>query len=124
EPERAHAFLGRALSILGRQPPRNDPAAAKRLKSYLCLLMGLSAAKDKTLAGKVSNAIWRLEEPEEAAKYEKEQKEREARGETDKEIVEGRVLNGRAVTKPPPEYPVAAKQQRIMGTVVVQITVD
>ena len=123
-PEQAHSFLSWAISILSRQPPRKDPATAKRLKSYLCPLMGLSAANDKELAGKVSNAIWRFEEPEAAAEYEKEQKEREARGETGKKIVEGGVLNGHAVRKPPPDYPLAAKQQRVMGTVVVQIVVD
>ena len=122
--DQAHAFLARALSILRRQPPRKDPATAKRLKGYLCPLMGLSAANDKELAGKVSNAVWRLEKPETAAEYEKDQKERAARGEADKEIVEGRVLNGRAIEEPQPDYPIEAKQQRVMGTVVVQIMVD
>lgn len=38
--------------------------------------------------------------------------------------VSGGVLNGRAVSKPAPEYPPEAKAARAQGTVVLQITVD
>ena len=34
------------------------------------------------------------------------------------------VLNGKAISKPTPRYPAAARQALISGTVVVQITVD
>jgi TonB family protein len=40
------------------------------------------------------------------------------------QIVAGGVINGKAVKKPRPEYPPAAKAARAMGTVVVQILVD
>jgi TonB family protein len=39
-------------------------------------------------------------------------------------IVMGGVLNGKALKKPLPEYPLLAKRSRISGTVAVQITVD
>ncbi len=39
-------------------------------------------------------------------------------------MVSGGVLNGRALKKPQPDYPLAAKATRQMGTVVVQLTVD
>ena len=39
-------------------------------------------------------------------------------------LVSGGVLNGRAMAKPQPYYPPAAKSARASGTVVVQITVD
>ena len=113
--------LARALAILEKQPPRKDPATEKRLKSYLCVVMGLSAGNDRKLTDKVSHAIWRLEEPEKAAEYEKQQREKKERG---MEIVAGGVLNGHAVSKPPPEYPLEAKRARAMGTVVVKILVD
>jgi TonB family protein len=122
--EQAHALLGRALSILESQPPREDPATAKRLKSYYCPLLGRGPAYNKELSKRVGDVIWRLEEPEQAAKYEKERKEREARGEDYTKIVEGSVLNGRAISKPQPDYPSAAKQQGAQGVVVVHITVD
>lgn len=124
QPEQAYAFLGRALSILGRRPPRKDPAAAARLKTYYCPLMAQRDASATELASRVGKAIRRLEEPEKAAAFEKEEGEREARGEGDKTIVAGGVLNGRVVSKPAPEYPLLAKEQRLGGVVVVEIVVD
>ncbi|HEY0079362.1 MAG TPA: energy transducer TonB [Pyrinomonadaceae bacterium] len=38
--------------------------------------------------------------------------------------VEGGVLNGRALSKPRPEYPTAALRAREQGTVIVRILVD
>jgi TonB family protein len=39
-------------------------------------------------------------------------------------VISGGVLNGKAVSKPPPVYPPIARAARASGTVVVQITVD
>ena len=39
-------------------------------------------------------------------------------------IVAGGVLNGRALRKPQPDYPITAKRAGAQGTVVVQLTVD
>ena len=39
-------------------------------------------------------------------------------------IVSGGILNGKAVSKPAPEYPAIAKAARAQGTVSVQIIVD
>jgi protein TonB len=41
-----------------------------------------------------------------------------------KTVVSGGVLNGKAVSKPPPAYPPIAKAARASGTVTVQILVD
>lgn len=130
QPERAHAFLGRALSILKRQPYAKDTSTAKRLRNYYCPLMGAGAFNNKELSKHLGSVIWRLEEPESAAEFDKDQKEHEARGEVeekkkgDKTLVEGGVLNGHAVSKPAPGYPGAAKLAGVSGTVVVQILVD
>jgi TonB family protein len=40
------------------------------------------------------------------------------------QIATGGVLNGRAISKPPPRYPPEAKQSRAQGTVVVRVVVD
>lgn len=39
-------------------------------------------------------------------------------------LVQGGVINGRAISKPQPDYPEAARQQRIAGGVAVKIVVD
>lgn len=126
-PEEAHALLDRALDILGRPPYAKDSETAKRLKNYFCPLMGLGPAANKELRDRLGKVIRRLEEPLKAAEYEKEEEERAARaasGEEGKRVVEGSVLNGRAISKPQPSYPNAAKQQGVAGTVVVEILVD
>lgn len=43
---------------------------------------------------------------------------------SDAQTVSGGVLNGKAVSKPQPPYPPAAKAARAQGIVVVQVTVD
>ena len=127
QPEEAHALLGRAFDILGRPPYAKDAELAKRLKNYYCPLMRLGPAANKELSDQLWKVIWRLEEPEKAAEYEKEQREREEAEKKPgggKRLVEGGVLNGHAVSKPQPSYPNAAKQQGIGGTVVVYLLVD
>lgn len=124
QPEQAHALLGRALSILKRRPYSKDEATARRLKNYYCPLMSIGPFKNVELTKQLGSVVWGLEEPEKAAKYEQKQKEREERGESDKEVVAGGVLNGHAISKPQPSYPAAAKQARVSGTVVIQILVD
>lgn len=129
--ETAYALLGRALTILGRQPYAKDLGTAKRLKSYFCPLMGLGAGDTKELTKQLGKVVRRLEEPEKAAQYDKEEKELEARAaagvaetKDKKWVVAGGVLNGHAISKPAPEYPVAAKNSGVSGTVVVEILVD
>lgn len=124
ERERAVETLGRAVAILRAQPPQRDDAALRRLKSYLCPLYAGDKEENREILGAVGHAIWRLEEPEQAARLEREEKERNALGLPGRELVQGGVLNGRAVSKPAPEYPLAAKRQRLMGLVVVRIVVD
>lgn len=127
QPAEAHALLGRAFNILMRPPYAKDAELAKHLKNYYCLLMGLGPAANKELSDQLWKVVWRVGEPEEAAEFEKEQKERdeaEQKSGGGKRLVEGGVLNGHAVSKPAPSYPNAAKQQGVGGVVVVYIVVD
>jgi TonB family protein len=48
----------------------------------------------------------------------------DAPGMKGKAVVSGGVLNGKAISKPQPDYPPIAKAARASGTVTVQITVD
>ena len=124
EPGPAYAALARALAILKAQRPRKDPATVSRLRTYYCPLMGIDRLKNAELAKLVGEVIWRLEEPEQAAASDIERKERAARGESDENVVRGEVVNGRALSKPQPDYPRQAKEQRVAGVVVVKIVVD
>ncbi|MBV9924837.1 MAG: TonB family protein [Acidobacteria bacterium] len=125
EREPAYAFLVRAFTILEQQPLKADVQTAERLNKYYCPLMSPDAGDTKELQGQLGKVIWKLEKPDEYAEFlksERERKEREARGET---VAEGGgVLNGKAITKPQPSYPLGAKTQGVSGMVVVQILVD
>lgn len=115
--DKAEAYLDRVVTILRAQPPKKDLATADRVQSYLCPLLG---AKETGVAGKAREVMFRLREPERAAERDKE----EAAGDSRKARVSGGVLNGRVVHKAAPDYPVAARAQRVSGTVVVALTVD
>lgn len=126
-----HAHLGRALTLLGRPPYAKEPALISRLRRYHCTLLGPNDFNNKELSAQVGDVSWRLEYPTSAAEFEREENERAeraARGGTEtkdgKKLVEGGVLNGKAISKPRPGYPPAAKQQRVSGTVLVQVLVD
>ncbi|HWS87405.1 MAG TPA: energy transducer TonB [Pyrinomonadaceae bacterium] len=41
-----------------------------------------------------------------------------------KSVVQGGILNGKALSKPAPVYPLAAKAAGVAGTVVVRVTLD
>jgi TonB family protein len=115
-------YLDRAVTILDKQAPRKDLSTANRLYGYLCPLKDVKGV-DK-LSGRIGEAAYRLEEPEKAAEFERQEKERAARGDSDKNDFKGRVLTGRAIFKPAPPYPAEAKEQGIVGAVILQITVD
>lgn len=120
--DEALKLLGRALKVLAAQPPRKDQAVAERLSNYLCVTATLKGGEE--LLQEAQRVIHRLTYPEESAELEKQEQGRKGRGEGGEETAEGGVLNGRAISKPAPSYPDAAKQQGIMGTVMLRITVD
>lgn len=107
--EQAHALLGRALDILGRQPGTKDAGLAERLKKYYCPLTARGREDNKELTEQLGKVIWKLEAPT---------------LESGKKIAKGEVLNGHAVSKPQPTYSNAAKEQKLSGVVVVLILVD
>ncbi|MCA1591787.1 MAG: TonB family protein, partial [Acidobacteria bacterium] len=118
--DKAKSFYVRAMNILQKAPPRTDAVSIKALKNFLC---ALASTKDTETSKQVFSVLHRLENPEEVADEEKRKKEQEESG-GDKQLVEGGVLNGRAISKPQPSYPTEAIQARISGPVLVQILVD
>lgn len=114
ENEEARTYLARAVSILNSRPPKKDLNTATRIKSYFCPLSATATERDgdKDLTSAMWKAVGRFEEPE------------AAEGVETKKIVAGGVINGRAISKPAPEYPPAAKAQGAEGVVVVYLIVD
>jgi TonB family protein len=123
--DKAEPFYQRALSILEKSPPQRDEAAARELKALLCHLSG---DRGKEISKRVHKQLYRLDNPEQAAESERKKKETPPGvegSETNSYLkVEGGVLNGRAVSKPQPSYPEAARRARAQGTVIVYIVVD
>lgn len=121
EYERAASFLERALDIQTKQPPREDPTTARRLRNYYC---PLAALRYDELASKLFRARVRVEDPERALEEERRWVSLNDRETAGRPVRMGSVLNGKALSKPQPEYPEAAKRQGLSGTVVVEIEVD
>jgi TonB family protein len=131
--EKAEPFYDRAMRLLENSPPQRDPSADRQLKELLCRLDG---PRGKQMSKRVYKLLYRLDNPEQAAESERQEKEREKQqkakgvygvtlGEGDEdEGVVGVVLNGRAISKPAPSYPELAMRARAQGTVIVYITVD
>jgi TonB family protein len=121
EYDRAAHFLERALDIQLKQPPREDPVTAKRLRSYYC---PISALKYDELASKLYRARVRVEDPQRALEEERvweSMNDRETAGAPGRM---GGVMNGKAVVKPQPAYPDEAKRRGVSGTIIVEIEVD
>ena len=104
--EKAHDSLDRATGILNAAAPKLDLPTAKKLQTYICLL---KMEGEEELLREVEAAVVRLESPGHGGRV---------------QPTAGGVLNGRAIRKPAPEYPPAAKNARVSGTVVVRIMVD
>ncbi len=104
--EKAHSSLERATWILNTAAPRLDLTTARKLQGYICLL---KMEGEEELLREVEAAVVRLESPGHALSV---------------RPTAGGVLNGRAIRKPAPAYPPAARNARVAGTVVVRIMVD
>jgi TonB family protein len=127
--DKAEPLYDRALTLLEDSPPQKDPAAVRHLKEMLCRIDG---PRSKETAKRVQRLLNRLEYPEKAeefARQEREEKERAGVSDADGgplgvQIGTGDIISGRAISKPQPEYPQEALRARVSGKVIIYIMVD
>lgn len=108
--KRARSLYARAVDVLERHAPASVPrTVTASLANYLGLLYAEEGGKDSELTTRLNKlfvAIASGASPGGAR------------------VVEGGIINGKALFKPQPEYPPAAITLRAQGTVRVKITVD
>ena len=106
---------------------------ARRWAVVLCCLSFVALAACSRQAGQKTSDTGGEDEAANAnvkkdVKPEPGEEETPAAGNTDdadrKATKEHGVLEGRALSKPPPVYPAAAKEHRISGTAIISIVVD
>ena len=102
--ERAASAYRRSLLIYGKLSGVTTPEFERASDGFACVA---SDSKNRALY-KELNAIRRQFSPPQIPAEE----------------LETRVLNGMAVSLPKPEYPVAARDRRLSGTVVIKVLVD
>jgi TonB family protein len=107
--ERRDATYSRLLDMAQKSPEETLEFASKLFSDYVCTGATHPYASDrqKEIEGRIQQ-LWY------ARKY----------GAGPANVISGGVLAGRALAKPQPGYPLAAKQGRVQGTVVVKVTVD
>lgn len=108
--KRARTLYARIVDIIEQFTPASvSPDVRLSLANYLGLLYSEEGGKDSELTARINKLFVAI-----AA----------AASPGDGKIVEGGVINGRAVYKPQPEYPHSARSVRAQGTVRVKVTVD
>jgi TonB family protein len=103
KPEKAAPLYEQAVIVRGKLLGRNHPEYLKARERYFCL------AYQTHQPDKVKDFMARLGEK---------------RGDGSSDIIEGNVLNGRAISLPKPYYTLEAHRLHLQGTVVVRIKID
>jgi TonB family protein len=117
EPGNVEALLGEAVALVNQGYKAGDPARLRegfeRLRQFV---EGAGAHRARASAAQALEYFRRGAPPKEAA---------EAAGEgAAARPVEGGVINGRAISKPAPPYPLIAKAARASGAVGVRVVVN
>lgn len=118
--DEAFALHQRVIRVKEKYEADDPYGLVSALERFICLSerRGLKAETDK--ARQRVDAIRAKQKQEEVERERAEAK----RSITGGEILRGGVINGKAISKPPPVYPEAAKQLRISGVVTIFVTVD
>lgn len=117
DPGNVEALLGEAVSLVNQGYKAGDPVRLREGFERLRLFIeGAGGHRARASAAQALEYFRRGAPPKEAAA---------AAGEdAAARPVEGGVINGRAVSKPAPPYPLIAKAARAAGTVAVRVVVD
>jgi TonB family protein len=120
--DKALSMHRRALAIREKREATEPNELILALNRFACLSDRLHMKAETT------EALRRVDEivAREDARREREEAEQQASGANISvdDTVRGGVINGKAISKPQPVYPEAAKQQRISGTVTIYVMVD
>jgi TonB family protein len=120
--DKALAAHRRVIGIMEKKYDAEEAwRIARALERFNCLAGRLKMTKEMQAAQKRIDEI-RAHDEERREKYEAERLARPAPDSA--KYLEGGVINGKAISKPQPSYPEAAKQARISGRVSVFVTVD
>ncbi|HWS89627.1 MAG TPA: TonB family protein [Pyrinomonadaceae bacterium] len=120
EPADVEAMLGEALALIDLGHVTGDPA--KLREGFDRLRLFAEKAPAHPARASAAQAVDYFNKP--ARPIEEGVGEKDAPGASPRRIVEGGVINGRAVSKPAPPYPLVAKLARAKGAVIVRILVN
>jgi protein TonB len=110
-------LYARAVGILERHAPASVPkAVTASLANYLGLLYTEEGGKDSELTVRLNKLFIAIASGASPGGV------RVAEG--GERVIDGGIINGKALYKPMPEYPSSAKEARAQGSVRVKITVD
>jgi TonB family protein len=90
----------RAIEIWAKSAGPADARAEMAVEALMCTMAGGGYGKHKKVWARLDEIL------------------------KDADPLRGAVLDGKAVSKPAPEYPAAAKAARVMGSVVIRVWVD
>ena len=121
--DKALAIHRRVIGIKEKYEAKEPYQLVKALNRFICLSERI---KLKAETEEAKRRVEEIEKREEERREQEEAREKSSGQSSNaaSETVKGGVINGRAISKPAPLYPEAARIQRISGVVVIYVTVD
>lgn len=111
--EQARAHYQRAVSIWDKNAGAAPPEYGVALERYSCMLRKTHREKE---SGDLARHASEVDTQSHAVTH--------APDSNPLTVIQGGVINGRAILKPAPQYPEAARSARQEGTVVIQVSVN
>lgn len=118
--DKALAIHRRVVAVREKYEAKEPYDLVRALNRYKCLTERLKMSPETAEAEQRVEVIEKREEE----RRERDKAEREKAPKAEDATVRGGVINGKAISKPPPVYPDAAKRSGISGVVTIYVTVD